>query len=142
MATSFARTTSGPFFLAALAALVIGCGGPPQTAKTDDPPLDAKPQWTQDDIEIGMNAVGPALVACYQNAVKVNHSESGSVVISASISPDGHVETATPVRSSLSKGLASCLADVVHHAHFRAPGVAGVRLAIPLAFEQDDAGAP
>lgn len=118
--------------------LLIGCAGPTQSGS--DPHgsdgLDAKPNWTQTDIEAGLNAVGPALVACYQNAVKVNRSESGSVTISAAIAADGHVESATPVKSSLSQQLATCLTDVVRSARFRPPGVAGVRLSVPLAFEQ------
>jgi TonB family protein len=116
-----------------------GCGGPSKTASGDAEDvqaMDAKPQWTQADIEAGVNAIGPSLIACYQKAVLANRSEAGSVIISASIAPDGHVESATPVRSSLSKDLASCLANVVLAARFRAPGVTGVRLSIPLAFEQ------
>ncbi len=143
MATTFTRTGSGAFRAAAIAAIafVTACSGQQQAPPANEPQLEEKPQWTQRDIEAGLDAVGPALVACYQNAVKVNRNESGSVTISASIAPDGHVETATPLKSSLSKGLASCLADVVHNAHFRAPGVAGVRLSVPLAFEQADGGA-
>jgi TonB family protein len=125
--------------------LAFGCAGPSQSAAGDGEPtqsLDARPQWTQRDIEAGMSAIGSALVDCYQNAVKVNRKEAGAVTISAAIAPDGHVESATPVSSSLSPGLASCLTDVVRTARFRAPGVQGVRLSIPLAFEQADAGAP
>jgi TonB family protein len=137
--TSAARTAA----IAAIG-LLLGCGGPsrPPASDADDvQPLDAKPQWTQNDIEKGMDAIGPALIGCYQDAVKANRSESGSVVISASIAPDGHVMSATPVKSSLSKGLASCLADAVLTARFKGPGVTGVRLSIPLAFEQADGGA-
>jgi len=134
------------FRTAALAAALtlggLGCGpSRPASDVEDVQSMNAKPQWTQADIEAGVSAIGPALIACYQSAVKTNLSEAGSVVISASIAPDGHVESATPVRSSLSKDLASCLANVVMSAHFRAPGVAGVRLSIPLAFEQEHEGA-
>ena len=129
----------------ALGCAGLGCGGASRPAAAGDAEnvqaIDAKPEWTQKDIEAGVDAIGPALIACYQNAVKVNRSESGSVVISTTIAPDGHVETATPLRSTLSGGLASCLASVVLSAHFRAPGVTGVRLSIPLAFEQSNAGA-
>jgi TonB family protein len=119
-------------------AFAAGCGGPPKPASDaeDVQSMDAKPQWTQADIEAGVNAIGPALISCYQTAVKTNRTEAGSVIISATIAPDGHVESATPVRSSLSKDLASCLANVVLSARFRAPMVTGVRLSIPLAFEQ------
>lgn len=123
--------------------LMIGCAGPTQSGS--DPRgsenMDAKPNWTQNDIEAGVNAVGPALVACYQSAVKVNRRESGAVTISASIAPDGHVENATPLKSSLSEQLATCLTDVIRSARFRPPGVAGVRLSIPLAFEQEPTSA-
>lgn len=140
MATTDAGTQVSWAVRAAIAAigLLIGCAGPSQSGS--DPHgsegLEAKPNWTQSDIETGLNSIGPALVACYQNAVKVNRNESGSVTISASIAPDGHVESATPVKSSLSQQLATCLADVVHSARFKPPGVAGVRLSVPLAFEQ------
>ena len=122
--------------------LLIGCGGP--TVSGSDPKgaenMDQKPTWTQNDIEAGMDAIGPALTTCYQSAVKGNRGESGAVTISASIAPDGHVENATPVKSSLSDQLATCLTNVVRSARFRAPGVAGVRLSIPLAFEQAESG--
>lgn len=143
MATTFACKRPRAFRAALIAAIgsVAACGGQQQAPPANDPPIEQKPSWTQKDIETGLDSVGPALVACYQNAVKVNRNESGSVTISASIAPDGHVESATPVRSSLSQGLASCLADVVHNVRFRAPGVAGVRLSIPLEFEQVGGGA-
>jgi TonB family protein len=141
MATTYAGTLARAAAFAL--GLLVACGGSPPPP-VDEPVArgDARPRWTQNDIEEGMSALGPALLACYQGAVKANQRESGAVTISAAITPDGRVESATPLHSTLSKELTTCLADVVRGARFKAPGVSGVRLSIPLAFELADGGAP
>ena len=120
----------------------IGCGasqGAAPGAQEEAPGVAPSPHFQQSDVEAGLAPLGPAFIGCYQKATAKNRAESGSIIISAGIASDGHVATAVPVSSTLGAELSRCLADVVLSAHFRAPGVDGVRVKVPLAFEQADA---
>jgi hypothetical protein len=71
----------------------------------------------------------PAFKDCYARS---DSRASGIVVVRAGAAPDGQVETVEIVSlGGLPLGLAQCVADRVHDAHFGAPGGSGVSLMVP-----------
>jgi hypothetical protein len=73
---------------------------------------------------------------CYQQGLATDPTMQGKVVISAKISANGEVESATPVSNvGLSSTVAGCIARTVRSAQFAAPGGTGSNLSIPVSFQ-------
>ena len=78
--------------------------------------------------------------ACYNTGLQSDPTMQGSITISARISPNGEVESATPQGGNgLSDGVQKCIARVVRNANFEAPGGTGSTINIPVKFVQQGA---
>ncbi len=79
----------------------------------------------------------PKFKACYQKGLASDPGMSGSVKISAKISPNGEVDSATNAGGSgLSPDVVQCIQKAVQRAQFDAPGGSGSTIVIPVTFVQ------
>ena len=95
-------------------------------------PIATVPVSDADSVIAGLR---PRFRSCYERGLSEDPSMAGKVVISAKISPNGEVASASPTSNAgLSSGVAECIARAVRGAQFSAPRGTGSSLAIPVTF--------
>ena len=76
---------------------------------------------------------------CYQEGLKADRTMHGNVVITAHVGPDGLVDSSrASSHDGLSSAVESCVAEVISHATFSAPGGCGSLLQVPVRFVSSD----
>jgi len=79
----------------------------------------------------------PGFRSCYNAGLNTDPGMSGRVMISAKISPNGEVDSASPSgNTGLSETVVQCLLRKVRNAQFDAPGPNGSTIQIPVTFVQ------
>jgi hypothetical protein len=77
----------------------------------------------------------PRFKTCYERGLATDRNQRGRLLLSASISPEGDVVSASPSNvEGLNNAVVGCMVGVLKGAHFSAPGGRGTTLQVPLTF--------
>jgi hypothetical protein len=76
---------------------------------------------------------------CYRAGLNIDPEMQGRVVVAATVEPSGNVGvTSIASNTGLSASVASCIAEVVQHAHFDPPGGTDSNLRVPVTFRKEN----
>jgi hypothetical protein len=81
--------------------------------------------------------IHPGAKLCYRNALRLDPTQSGRLVLDLHIAPSGEVDTAVAAGpTGLGPSVVACITRVARRARFDAPGGAGATVRIPFVFER------